>query len=80
MGTETELGFDPAALRERYRLERDKRLRPDGNDQYVQPTGELGHLVVDPHADPEFRRPALTDEVDVVVCPAFTALRSNARL
>jgi cation diffusion facilitator CzcD-associated flavoprotein CzcO len=67
MGTETELGFDPAALRERYRLERDKRLRPDGNDQYVQPTGELGHLVVDPHADPEFRRPALTDEVDVVV-------------
>ena len=29
-----DLGFDPDALRERYRRERDKRLRPDGNDQY----------------------------------------------
>ena len=27
------------ALRLRYRAERDKRLRPDGNDQYVEPTG-----------------------------------------
>ena len=26
-----DLGFDPDALRERYRLEREKRLRPDGN-------------------------------------------------
>ena len=28
------LGFDPDALREKYREEREKRLRPDGNEQY----------------------------------------------
>jgi cyclohexanone monooxygenase len=28
-----ELGFDPDALRARYREERDKRLRADGNEQ-----------------------------------------------
>ncbi len=29
----TREGFDPEELRRRYRLERDKRLRADGNDQ-----------------------------------------------
>ena len=36
--------FDPDALREKYRLERDKRLREDGNEQYVEVTGELRPL------------------------------------
>jgi len=26
-----DLGFDPEALRKKYRVERDKRIRPDGN-------------------------------------------------
>ena len=30
-----ERNFDPDALREKYRQERDKRLRADGNDQYI---------------------------------------------
>ena len=29
-----QLDFDPIALREKYRHERDKRLRDDGNEQY----------------------------------------------
>ena len=33
--TPEELGFDPDALREKYRVERDKRLRGDGNEQYL---------------------------------------------
>ena len=33
------LGFDPDALREKYRIERDKRIRPEGNDQYVEVSG-----------------------------------------
>ena len=37
-------GFDPDALREKYREEREKRLRPDGNDQYVEVTGALAPL------------------------------------
>jgi hypothetical protein len=34
MGTTTEI--DREALRRKYREERDKRLRPDGNDQYIE--------------------------------------------
>ena len=33
------LNFDPDALREKYRRERDKRVRTDGNAQYVEVTG-----------------------------------------
>ena len=36
--------FDPDALRDKYRAERDKRLRPDGNEQYVEITGQLRPL------------------------------------
>ena len=35
------LGFDPDALRQKYRQERDKRLRADGNDQYREVVGRL---------------------------------------
>ena len=36
-----ELGFDPDALREKYRQERDKRIRTDGNEPCRQITGDL---------------------------------------
>ena len=62
-----DLGFDPDALRERYREEREKRLRPDGNDQYLEVTGEFSHLVDDPYVEPGYMREPLTDEVDVVL-------------
>ena len=39
MTTTDRPGIDREALRRRYRAERDKRLRADGNEQYVQPTG-----------------------------------------
>ena len=39
--TADELGFDPAELKARYLAERDKRLREDGNDQYVEVTAEF---------------------------------------
>ena len=51
----SDLGFDPDALRERYREEREKRLRPDGNDQYVEVKGELAHFVDDPTSSPGTR-------------------------
>ena len=44
--------FDPDALREKYRIERDKRLRDDGNDQYVEVAGEFAHYVEDPYVEP----------------------------
>ncbi|MFC4943961.1 flavin-containing monooxygenase [Pseudonocardia sp. GCM10023141] len=77
----TELGFDPDALRAKYRAERDRRLRPDGNDQYVEPAGALGQYVEDPYVDPGFRREPLTDEVEVVVIGGgFGGLLAAARL
>src|ERR1700736_6720938 len=32
--------FDPDALRDKYREERDRRLRTDGNEQYVEVKGD----------------------------------------
>lgn len=55
--------MDRTALREKYRTERDKRLRPDGNDQYVEPTGSFAHYLDDPYL-PRAERPPLTDEVE----------------
>ena len=48
----TELRFDPDALRAKYREERDKRLRADGNAQYVEVTGKFAHFESDPYVAP----------------------------
>jgi cyclohexanone monooxygenase len=58
--------FDPDALRAKYRHERDKRLRPEGNAQYVEVTGKFAHFVDDPYVERVERAP-LTDGIDVVV-------------
>ncbi len=72
--------FDPDALREKYRAERDKRLREDGNDQYVEVTGDFAHFVEDPYVAPIDRGPLFT-EVDVVVIGGgFGGLLAGARL
>jgi cyclohexanone monooxygenase len=79
--TRADLGFDPAALREKYRLERDKRLRADGNQQYRKIAGEFSRYLDDPYVSSGFTRPALTDEVDVVVIGGgFGGLLAGARL
>mgnify|MGYP005714059195 CR=1 FL=1 len=41
---------DLEAIRHRYAAERDKRIRQDGNDQYVKIAGDLAHYVDDPYA------------------------------
>lgn len=64
---EEELGIDQAALRAKYRSERDKRLTPSGIGQFVSTTGALEHYRHDPYVAPGFKRAPLTDEVDVVV-------------
>ncbi|MFI4950484.1 MAG: NAD(P)-binding protein, partial [Caulobacterales bacterium] len=61
-----DLGFDPEALRARYRAERDKRLRADGNAQY-RDISEFSRYLDDPYVAPGFSRAPLTDEVEVVV-------------
>ncbi len=73
--------FDPDALREKYRQERDKRLRDDGNQQYLEVSGEFAHFVDDPYVEPGFHREPLTDDVDVaVIGGGFGGLLAGARL
>lgn len=69
--------IDAEALRARYRLERDKRLRPEGNAQYVEPPAGF---LVDPWTAP-FERDAVDLEVEVAVVGAgFAGLLNAARL
>jgi cyclohexanone monooxygenase len=68
------------ALRERYRLEREKRLRADGPDQYVFMEGEHAHYLEDPYVEVAPREPC-TDEVTVaLVGGGFAGLVTAARL
>ena len=76
-----DLGFDPEALRAKYRSERDKRLRADANEQYVEIKGEFAHYLDDPYVEPGFTRAPLADEVEVVVIGGgFGGLLAGARL
>src|SRR6202161_2476996 len=75
------MDFDPDALREKYRAERDKRLRADGNEQYVEVKGDFRHYIDDPYVEPGFTRAPLTDAVDVLVIGGgFGGLLAAARL
>ena len=77
----TELGFDPDALRAKYHEERDKRLRPDGNEQYVEVKGDFSRYVDDPYVVSGFTRAPLTDAVDVLIIGGgFGGLLAGARL
>ena len=77
----TDLGFDPDALRAKYRAERDRRLRPDGGAQYQRPAGQFGYYAEDPYADPDFTREPLADRVEVAVLGGgFGGLLTGARL
>jgi len=72
--------IDRDELRRRYRAERDKRLRPEGNDQYIEPTGRFAHFLDDPYV-PRVEREPLTDEVTVAfIGGGFAGLVTGARL
>jgi len=72
--------IDHEALRAKYRSERDKRLRADGNEQYLQPVGRFASLLEDPYTARVERVP-LTDEVTVaVIGGGFSGLVTGARL
>jgi len=72
--------IDRNGLRQKYLAERDKRLRDDGNEQYVEVTGVFEHYVDDPYV-PAVEREPLTDEVTVAfIGGGFAGLVTGARL
>ncbi|MFM7616548.1 MAG: flavin-containing monooxygenase [Actinomycetes bacterium] len=72
--------IDREALRRRYRQERDKRIRPEGNEQYLAPTGRYAHLLDDPYT-PRVARAPRHDEVTVAIIGAgFAGLCTGAKL
>ena len=61
---------DIPALREKYRQEREKRLRSEGQDQYVPSTSDVTHSYdVDPHM-PVVPRDPIVEDLDVVILGA----------
>lgn len=53
-----DIDFDPEELRKKYEHERVVRLRPDGNDQYLDvATDEYRGLLTDPYVDVKPRAP-----------------------
>ena len=72
--------IDIDALKEKYAEERAKRLRPDGNDQYLQLKGQLAHYLDDPYTAVTERAPK-TDHVTVAfIGGGFAGLVTGARL
>lgn len=56
------IDFDKQALKKKYREERDKRLRTDGNEQYVEIKTHFPELLEDPYVAKQERAPK-TDHV-----------------
>jgi cation diffusion facilitator CzcD-associated flavoprotein CzcO len=75
-----EIDFDPQALKEKYLFERDKRLRGDGNDQYVEVTGDYSNYIDDPYVE-RVEREAKFDETEIVIIGGgFGGLMMGGRL
>ena len=68
-------------VQQRYAQERAKRIRTDGNDQYVEVSGEFSHFTADPYADPTFTREPLVEDVEfLLIGGGFGSLLAAAQL
>jgi cation diffusion facilitator CzcD-associated flavoprotein CzcO len=67
-------------VRERYRAERAKRLREDGNDQYVEMTGRFEHFLDDPYVEVQDREPRFDEVTVALIGGGFAGLIAGANL
>ncbi|MAM83740.1 MAG: monooxygenase [Acidobacteria bacterium] len=75
-----DIDYDKAELRRRYAYERDVRLRPDRNRQYIETEAQFSHYADDPYVEPTERAP-LTDHVEIaIVGGGMGGLMVGARL
>ena len=75
-----EIDFDPAELKARYLAERDKRLRDDGNEQYVEVTGDFSNYVDDPYVERTEREPLFDHTEVIIIGGGFGGLLMGGRL
>lgn len=78
--TASSSAFDKAALKKKYAEERDKRLRADGNDQYVEISGKLSHYLEDPYVLRQERDPVTDHVTFAFIGGGFSGLVTGARL
>ncbi|HKY68646.1 MAG TPA: NAD(P)/FAD-dependent oxidoreductase [Acidimicrobiales bacterium] len=71
---------DKAALKRRYAEERAKRLRPDGNDQYIRLVDQLAHYLDDPYTPVAERAPRTDHVTFAFIGGGFAGLVTGARL
>ena len=75
-----EIDFDPDQLHTKYLSERDKRVRDDHNEQYVETSGEFSKFLDDPYEKTVEREP-LFDEVEIaIIGGGFGGLLMGGRL
>ncbi|MEY3070882.1 MAG: hypothetical protein RL473_989 [Actinomycetota bacterium] len=67
MGNSNDKKLSLEQAREKYRIEREKRLRTDGIRQYKELKGDYEEFDRDPYVEPGFTRDAVTEDVDVVI-------------
>ena len=60
-------GYDAEALRRKYQEERDKRMRADGEAQFIDAAGEFGFFDDDPYIDAPLSRAPVSEEVEVAI-------------
>ncbi len=75
-----ETALDKAALRAKYLEERNKRLRADGNEQYLQLKGQLAHYLDDPYTPFTPRAPRTDHVTFAFIGGGFAGLVTGARL
>jgi cyclohexanone monooxygenase len=77
-----DVSFDTDALQQKYDLEREKRLRNGGPQQYHHSRpSDLGHMLKDPYVAPGFTRDPVKAVYDVVIIGAgYTGIQLAARL
>jgi cyclohexanone monooxygenase len=69
------------AVRERYAFERTRRLRADGNDQYLHLDNETSHFLDDPYVDrAAARAPILREVTTAIIGGGFGGMMCGARL
>jgi cyclohexanone monooxygenase len=75
-----EIDFEPDQLKSRYLAERDKRLRADGNEQYIEVEGDFSNYVDDPYVERVEREPIFDHTEVVIIGGGFGGLLMGGRL